>query len=70
MYVLKIMACGWRNKIYRSLLEKTGLMATQRVSKLEYLDMTLDYSDKGEVHIKMDDFVEQLLKEAPPDMQG
>ena len=36
----------------------------------EYLGMTLDYSAPGVVTIRMDDYVKDLLDEAPEDMGG
>lgn len=36
----------------------------------EYIGMTLDYSQDGAVKIKMVDYVEKMLEEAPMDMRG
>jgi hypothetical protein len=36
----------------------------------EYLGMTLDYSTPGKVSIRMDDYVRDLLNDAPEDMGG
>jgi hypothetical protein len=36
----------------------------------EYLGLTLDYSVPGEVTVRMDDYVSDLLEEAPDDMDG
>ena len=36
----------------------------------DYLGMTLDYSQKGKVVFKMDDFIDRLLEEVPGDMDG
>jgi hypothetical protein len=36
----------------------------------DYLGMTLDYSTPGQVSIRMDDYVRDLLEEAPKDMDG
>jgi hypothetical protein len=36
----------------------------------DYLGMTLDYTEKGKVKIKMVDYVAKLLAELPPDMDG
>ena len=49
--------------------EETELTVT-RGDIHEYLGMTIDYSVEGKVKIRMDDYVENLLEEAPPDMEG
>jgi hypothetical protein len=36
----------------------------------DYLGMTIDYSTPGKVVIRMDDYVEGILAEAPADMTG
>mgnify|MGYP000305707936 CR=1 FL=1 len=36
----------------------------------DYLGMTLDYSEKGKVKIKMLDYVTKMLADLPPDMDG
>jgi hypothetical protein len=36
----------------------------------DYLGMTLDYSVPGQVSIRMNDYVRDLLEEAPADMDG
>ena len=36
----------------------------------KYLGMTLDYTVPGEVTIRMDDYVQEILSEAPDDMSG
>jgi hypothetical protein len=36
----------------------------------DYLGMTLDYSEKGKVKIKMIDYVEKMLADLPPEMDG
>ena len=36
----------------------------------DYLGMTLDYSEAGRVKIRMDDYIERVINEAPDDMSG
>ena len=36
----------------------------------EYLGMTLDFSEKGRVVIKMSNYVKNMLNDAPPSMDG
>ncbi|GAX19421.1 hypothetical protein FisN_4Lu403 [Fistulifera solaris] len=36
----------------------------------DYLGMTLDFSEDGKVQFRMDDYVENLLNEAPSDFEG
>ena len=57
-----------------SLLEgqfgKEGPLTVRRGRVHEYLGMTLDYSTKGKVEIKMVDYIDGMLAELPPDMDG
>jgi hypothetical protein len=39
-------------------------------TKHDYLGMTLDYSVPGEVTIRMDEYVQEIISEAPDDMSG
>ena len=41
-----------------------------RGSVHDYLGMTLDYSIKGKVQIKMVDYITKMLDELPPNMDG
>ena len=45
-------------------------MITQKGKLLEYLGMTLDFSEEKEVNIKIDAFVERLLANYPEGMKG
>jgi hypothetical protein len=36
----------------------------------EYLGMTIDYGTKGQVKIRMEDYVESMLEDVPTDMDG
>ena len=36
----------------------------------EYLGMTIDYSEEGKVKFTMYDYIDDLLEELPPHMQG
>ena len=36
----------------------------------QYLGMTLDFSEKGRVVVKMDDYVKTMLNDAPSSMDG
>ena len=52
-------------------LEKTyGPMVTQKGKLLDYLGMTLDFTEKSKVHVLLDDFKDLLSKDAPEYMQG
>jgi len=42
----------------------------QRGQIHEYLGMTLDYTTKGKVTFKMDDYISRLMAEVPEDMNG
>jgi hypothetical protein len=59
--------------IIANLNERYGQVTPLTVSKgteHDYLGMTLDYSVPGEVTIRMDDYVQDILSEAPDDMSG
>ena len=43
-------------------------MVTKKGKALDYLGMTLDFTEKSKVHVQMDDFIDRLLKDAPQDM--
>ncbi len=45
-------------------------LSVQRGAVHEYLGMTVDYSQKGKVTFRMNDFIARLLEEAPDDMSG
>ena len=36
----------------------------------DYLDMTLDFCNKGEVCINMDHYIHMMLQDAPKEMEG
>jgi hypothetical protein len=59
--------------IIDTLNERYGKIAPLTVTRgdiHEYLGMTLDYSCPGKVTIRMDDYVKDILAEAPDDMAG
>ena len=45
-------------------------LSVQRGQIHEYLGMTLDYTTKGKVTFKMDDYISRLMAEVPEDMNG
>ena len=49
---------------------KEAPITVQRGKVHEYLGMTLDYSEPGKIKIKMLDYVENMLKDLPLDMEG
>jgi hypothetical protein len=57
------------NKLNEWYGKETPLTVT-RGDMHEYLGMTIDYSVEGKVKIRMDDYVENVVEEAPPDMDG
>jgi hypothetical protein len=67
--------------VQQSVLEDLVDSLNQRYGKLDpltvtcgdihdYLGMMLDYSTPGQVSVRMDDYVRDLLEEAPDDMEG
>jgi len=59
--------------IINKLSEKYGKEAPLTVNRgkiHEYLGMTIDFSVPGKVKFKMNDYVENLIEEAPDDMRG
>ena len=36
----------------------------------DYLGMTLDFHNKGEVHIQMEHYIDMMLQDAPKEMEG
>ena len=49
---------------------KEAPITVKRGKVHDYLGMTLDYSMKGKVMVKMLDYVENMLRDAPEDMRG
>jgi len=49
---------------------KLAPLTVTRGKTHEYLGMTIDYSLKGKVQIRMNDYIKQMLDELPPDMDG
>jgi hypothetical protein len=49
---------------------KEAPLTIMRGKTHDYLGMTLDYSVEGKVQIKMFDYIENMLKELPVDMDG
>ena len=49
---------------------KESPLTTNRGRVLEYLGMTLDYSQKGKVKISMYEYVRKIVDESPDDMKG
>jgi hypothetical protein len=49
---------------------KEAPLTVNRGKTHEYLGMTIDFSVSGKVKFKMNDYVENLLDEAPDDMSG
>jgi hypothetical protein len=47
-----------------------GPLSVTRGRVHDYLGMTLDYSQSGTVKIRMDDYVKNLIANAPDDMTG
>ena len=49
---------------------KESPLTTSRGKVLEYLGLTLDYSERGKVKISMYDYIRKIVEESPEDMQG
>jgi len=49
---------------------KESPLTTNRGKILEYLGLTLDYSEKGRVRISMYEYVKKIVNESPDDMKG
>jgi len=49
---------------------KESPLTTSRGKVLEYLGLTLDYSQKGKVKISMYDYIKNIVEESPDDMKG
>lgn len=61
------------DEILRKLNERYGKdapLTTTRGKTHEYLGMTIDFTIKGKVMIRMDDYADNLLSEAREDMEG
>ena len=46
------------------------LQTVSRSQVHDYMGMTLDFQNKGEVHIKMEHYIEMMLQDAPKEMEG
>jgi hypothetical protein len=49
---------------------KESPVTVTRAKVHDYLGMTLDYTEKGKVKIRMDDYIQGMLDELPEDMKG
>ena len=59
--------------VLKQLMAKFGEdapLTTCRVKILDYLGMKIDYRRKGKVTFSMEDYIKQILEEAPYDMEG
>ena len=50
--------------------EKESPLTTNRGKVLEYLGLTLDYSEKGKVKISMYEYIRKIVEESLEDMRG
>ena len=72
---LKVLHIGTKEveKFVQQMEETFGRDTTLTVScgqVHDYLGMTLDFHNKGEVHIKMEHYIEMMLQDTPKEMEG